>query len=343
MGGPVVFQAGSLLARYFRDKPSPGMAKDAVRLQQLCNRLQDGDRSFIDDVVSSQRDVCKLYDPGYVWPLFDQAFREMLDTGTSPGLRAHLASGSFPIPFPAKAAPPTDRTLVLFHSLLQASYEFRDPSDGKHPVTNALRVAIRIVRSLIASGKHVVVTALHADLIAVQNFLELEAKQRCQLVLWCIDDGPQSLPLPLSHKRRRRTLRDIIRPLRRSFGRLLSNAKPGPRVRRPAAGRRWLEPVSKPDLARYMNTLNAEPSITRVIVPDATIFPEVSRLLGKNVYVQYQRPDDLKAVSMLPGIHWFAVGTSAGSITAAAQPLCALPPDDPEFSASVLGLLGLRN
>lgn len=79
IGGPVVFQSGSLLARYFSGRKVPGMAKDVDELVLLSKRLCKGDQGFIREVIESQDDVRKLYNPDYVWPRFDEAFREMLN------------------------------------------------------------------------------------------------------------------------------------------------------------------------------------------------------------------------------------------------------------------------
>lgn len=78
IGGPVVFQSGSLLARYFIGNKAPGMANDVTELALLAKRLRAGDQNFIRDVIESQVEVRNLYNPDYVWPRFDAAFSEML-------------------------------------------------------------------------------------------------------------------------------------------------------------------------------------------------------------------------------------------------------------------------
>lgn len=80
IGGPVVFQSGSLLARYFSGRNSPGMAKDVEELALLAKRLWNSEQGFISEVIESQGDVRKLYSPEYVWPRFDDAFCKMLNS-----------------------------------------------------------------------------------------------------------------------------------------------------------------------------------------------------------------------------------------------------------------------
>lgn len=85
IGGPVVFQSSSLLARYFSGRKAPGMAQDVEELQLLAKRLYSGDQGFIREVIASQEDVRNLYNPDYVWPRFDDTFHEML-SGKTPAL-----------------------------------------------------------------------------------------------------------------------------------------------------------------------------------------------------------------------------------------------------------------
>jgi len=82
VGGPVVFQSGSLLAQYFSNGAAPGMAKNVEELALFASRLRSGDQVFIQEIIESQNRVRELYSPDYVWPKFDKSFSEMLNLET---------------------------------------------------------------------------------------------------------------------------------------------------------------------------------------------------------------------------------------------------------------------
>ena len=81
VGGPVVYLAGSLLAR-FGDPRAPGLAgsrDDALRkLEKLIAR----DKTFADEVISAQEPIRRRYDRALVQPIFDEVFCALLGSPT---------------------------------------------------------------------------------------------------------------------------------------------------------------------------------------------------------------------------------------------------------------------
>lgn len=78
VGGPVVYMRGSLLARYFQS-PGPGEAANAEDAKRKISLLLAGDRAFVNDVRAAQAPIVRRYHPDYVQPIFDRAFRRLID------------------------------------------------------------------------------------------------------------------------------------------------------------------------------------------------------------------------------------------------------------------------
>ncbi|WP_372400531.1 hypothetical protein ABMY26_35890 (plasmid) [Azospirillum sp. HJ39] len=79
VGGPVLFAPGSLLHRFFGcDTPGLGKTPDETRtkMQWLCQ----GDAPFVHEILASQTEVRKLYDPDHVNPRFDEVMQALLDS-----------------------------------------------------------------------------------------------------------------------------------------------------------------------------------------------------------------------------------------------------------------------
>src|SRR3546814_471125 len=209
IGGPVVFQENSLLARYFSDSGAPGMAKNIDQLALFAKRLRDGDQSFIREIIDSQDTVRKLYDSDQVWPKFDDAFLTMLggtalggaapgDAAAAPAPRFLLSVHSSPvlppttgpsitepvITQPAGARPPRE-TLILFHHFGRVTYK---RGSGYHCSEGIARVVRLAAKAMIESGETVVITAFANDLGRVHGFFASAVASPANLKLLCIDD-----------------------------------------------------------------------------------------------------------------------------------------------------------
>lgn len=150
IGGPVVFLPGSLLARYF-DKDAPGLAKDPVHAQRLMNRLMDGDRNYIQDVLDSQREVRKRYAPEQVHPIFDKTFTDLLDSA-QPARTPFLDL--------RKPAKPRKRIYLLFH-FPGCLIHFKD---GEYTAVEGIpRVMRKLVRSVLDYTDYDVVVTCRTD------------------------------------------------------------------------------------------------------------------------------------------------------------------------------------
>jgi glycosyltransferase involved in cell wall biosynthesis len=77
LGGPVIYAPGSLLSRFYDDR-RPGLASDPIEAEKKLKWLIAGDRAFADEVIEAQEGVRKRYDREVVAPIFDGAFKDLL-------------------------------------------------------------------------------------------------------------------------------------------------------------------------------------------------------------------------------------------------------------------------
>ncbi|QCG92195.1 hypothetical protein [Azospirillum sp. TSH100] len=78
VGGPVLFAPDSLLHRFFGgDAPGLGRTPDEIRTKM--EWLRQGDAPFVHEILASQTEVRKLYDPEHVNPRFDAVMQALLD------------------------------------------------------------------------------------------------------------------------------------------------------------------------------------------------------------------------------------------------------------------------
>lgn len=138
IGGPVVFLANSLLARYFTSDP-PGLARTVEEARKKCGRLLANDRDFAAEVIRAQAPAVARYDPEKVWPLFDAAMTEVL----SPAGNNH----GVPVTFSSRRGS-TDRPRIYL--LLHATDGEIQFKDGFYRSENPLLKRLNsLVRSIV--------------------------------------------------------------------------------------------------------------------------------------------------------------------------------------------------
>lgn len=78
IGGPVIFAKKSLLHRFFKHK-APGLSDGIAQQKLKMQWLRENDQFFIDEIISSQRDIAHRYSIDYVQPIFDDFFLRILN------------------------------------------------------------------------------------------------------------------------------------------------------------------------------------------------------------------------------------------------------------------------
>ncbi len=177
LGGPVVYQRGSLLARYFEEgERAPGCAKDFHALVEIARRVEEGDRSLISEIIDSQRPVRQIYQPDHVWPIFDREMRRMLDgherAPASRFMLTSLETGRSTGPSKASSTGPKQEILVAFHAF---GPHVQKHDDQYHCAEGIARVIRQGVRALTAAGYDVIVTAHKADVGRIHGYFQSHA------------------------------------------------------------------------------------------------------------------------------------------------------------------------
>jgi hypothetical protein len=164
IGGPVIYQRGSLLARYFRS-PGPGEATNVEDARRKIELLLDGERGFVNELQDAQQQVVRRYHPDYVHPIFDRTFRQLIDRPDVPRQEPAVLGAGGP-PGPRK------RIFVFFHAVGQ-HVTF---ADGKYEAADDLaRGVSTIVRTLLDETDHeVVVTCFAEGLSCAFGYLRAE-------------------------------------------------------------------------------------------------------------------------------------------------------------------------
>jgi len=313
IGGPVVFQENSLLARYFSGSGAPGMAKNIDELALFAQRLRCRDQCFIQEIIDSQAPVRRLYDSDYVWPKFDDAFLDMLEgTAAAPAPRFLLSVHADSVVAPVHSdtadsgsvdsssaqlpvAPPPQETLILFHHFGRVTYKRGTDYHCSEGIARVVRLA---AKAMLEAGQTVVVTAFANDLGRVYGFFASAVDSPGNLKILCVDDEtwtashtsafPPSLRLLDKAMARARRLKN-----RTPFRQALNAArafKHGARALKHRAGtlKRRLWPGSRPAQATFQSLVdyvNGRDAMTRVVVPHYYLFPEALTFSGKRVFL----------------------------------------------------------
>jgi hypothetical protein len=83
IGGPVICARGSLLSE-FLDAGSPNVAEDKEDALEKMARLLARDKVFARELIAAQEETRRRYDRNVVAPIFDEAFRSLIDGDSKP-------------------------------------------------------------------------------------------------------------------------------------------------------------------------------------------------------------------------------------------------------------------
>lgn len=290
LGGPVLFKKGSLLSRYFPAE-APGRADSIEGLVKQSERLRKGDGSLSREIIESQAEVRKLYQPEYVWPLFDDAMSRALGEAG-----ANRAPGLIYMPAARENAPAAETVLVAFHGFGPLIVH----RDGEyHCAEGIARVVRQITRALTDLGFKIVVTSRKGDIGRVHGFLAPAAG--ADLKIMVVDDdvlGGGNVMNAIGRLRRIASTRpfsanvDHLKALYRS-----GNFKRLPRALAAASAVASFKVLRKVEQrfaaitlandaiphAAYVDLINADAGIDHVLIPHYYMFPELFHLKGKNV------------------------------------------------------------
>ncbi|MDX8524476.1 glycosyltransferase family 4 protein [Mesorhizobium sp. MSK_1335] len=290
LGGPVLFKNGSLLSRYFPAE-APGRAGSMEDLVKRSEQLRKGDGSLSREIIESQAEVRKLYQPEFVWPLFDAAMTRALGEEG-----ANRAPGLIYTPTATTTAPAAQTVLVAFHGFGPLIVH----RDGKyHCAEGIARVVRQIVRGLSDLGFKIVATSRREDAGRVHGFLAPAASSDLKIMF--VDDDISGSGKPMTAMRRLREIAST-RPFSANVDHLKAlyrskNFKGMPRALVSTAAvaafkvlRKAQQRLASVKLAigvvpheKYVDLINADAGIDHVLIPHYYMFPELSRLKDKDV------------------------------------------------------------
>eukprot|EP00435_Cladocopium_sp_Y103_P077034 s1_g773.t1 len=188
LGGPVAFQAGSLLGRYF-EGGSPGEAKDIKELVDVAEKIRHGDKTLISEIIDSQKPVRELYQPEFVWPRFDAAFKDMLESSTEAISNSFLYAPSLAKadneqPAQQKMPQEPGKVVIPFHGFGPSIIK----RDGKyHSSEGIARVVRQFARALTENGAEIIVTARYQDMARVWEFFISGVSDKSKVKVLSID------------------------------------------------------------------------------------------------------------------------------------------------------------
>ena len=167
LGGPVVFQKGSLLSKYFGNMSAPGEAKDIAALSSIAHLLRKGSYHLANEIIDSQKEIRRLYHPNYVWPIFDKAITEILETDkpTSAAKILYIHPQKKSV---CEVASLTEKlTLIPFHNLGQNIEQ--DQGKNYYSTEGIVRVTSSMVKALTQHNT-VIITSYRHDFGKVHGF-----------------------------------------------------------------------------------------------------------------------------------------------------------------------------
>jgi glycosyltransferase involved in cell wall biosynthesis len=286
LGGPVLFKKGSLLCRYF-PHAAPGRADSIEDLVKRSEQLRRGDRALSRELIESQAEVRRLYQPEYVWPIFDEAITKAL--GEAGKNRAPEL-----IYTPAKTEVPAAETvLVAFHGF--GPFVVRQNGEY-HCAEGIARVIRQIIRALADVGFKIVVTSRRADVGRIHGFLKSAAGSDLRIMV--IEQEALGGGNAIGRLRQIASMRpfsvniDHLRTLYRA-----RDFKRMPRALASIAAVATFKALRKVEQAlnnirrangampraAYVDLINADANIDHVLISHYHMFPELAHLEGKNV------------------------------------------------------------
>lgn len=290
LGGPVLFKKESLLSRYF-PADAPGRTDSIEDLVRRSEQLRKGDHALSRELIESQAEVRKLYQPEFVWPVFDRAIEMALGEAGS-----NRAQELIYTPTVKVEAPAAETVLVAFHGFGPLVVRH----NGEYHCSEGIaRVVRQIIRALSDLGFKIVVTSRKQDIGRVHGFLSSAAGRdlRIMVVEEEVAGGGNAMKAlgrlrqlartrpfsaNLDHLRtlyRTRDFRKMPRALASTA--LLAIFKILAKVEQKVNNIRLANGTIP--RAKYVDLINADPNIAHVLISHYYMFPELAHLNGKNV------------------------------------------------------------
>ncbi|EDP46524.1 glycosyltransferase family 4 protein [Rickettsiella grylli] len=285
LGGPVLFLKGCLLSRYFKNVSPPGEAENLTALVNLAQQLKKGDYTLSHEIITSQAEVRKLYDPDYVWPIFDRTMTEILrsDQVASP---INLLYNINTVKKNSSKKQSIEKSIVIpFHQF--GPHIERGPDSSYYCVEGIARV-VNLIARILAQHSTVIVTSRRSDLGKMYGFFSAYMSDPRKLKILIIEKEKNILIQKIGNKKTSVQLKSfylvnlLIRIIKKSI-RMINKftTKVGFFLKKPSFFNIFLYSnffIQKIKKNHYIKIINQDHSISHVIVPHYFLFPEVYRV-----------------------------------------------------------------
>ena len=168
LGGPVLFQKGSLLSAYFENISAPGETKDIKTLTMRAKQLLKKHACTLsNEIIDSQKKVRMLYHPNYVWPIFDKVIMEILGSNIPAPAEKIIYNINKETAYNLDID--TEKSILIpFHHF--GCSVVKDQETSYHMPEGIFRVINLMVKALIDNDKTIIITSYRRDFGKVHGF-----------------------------------------------------------------------------------------------------------------------------------------------------------------------------
>ncbi|BBB15044.1 glycosyltransferase [Candidatus Rickettsiella viridis] len=264
LGGPVIFLKGSLLANSFNTS-TPGEAKDINQLAKLAKQIQKGDNILIQEIIASQESVRMLYDPSYVWPIFDKAIETAL-TKKDNSLKSIIYKPKKNNFIKLKSTQPNDKSILIpFHKFGPFIHK---TNQSYHCSEGIARVTRLLTEELANKNHNIIITSARDSFGKIHGFISEHVKNISNIKILIIENK-----LPFLEKLENKISKTIdnrnyLKLFKITVGIIITIRKIFEYI------------YSLP----YVYKLNHDTSIKKIIIPHYFLFPEYI-FSKKNIYL----------------------------------------------------------
>lgn len=294
LGGPVLFLKGSLLSKYFdKNILTPGEARNMAMLSIRAEQLMEGDNTLANEIIESQKKVRMLFHPSYVWPIFDKAILEIIESNIpAPAIKVIFKTQK---KYSYQVNLDTEKFIFIPFHKFGANIKKDDELDY-YSVEGILRVMNLMVSTLVKGGKSIIVTGYRHDLGKIYSFFAQNLADHSKLKMLIIENNNKLF------ERTKKLFFSVIIYLKTK----LHEIKPlfySPKIKN-IITYFYVNFIKKITETPYIRAINKDSSISHAIIPHYYSFPEMQSVKKPIIiYLPDYMPHFYKG-SVEMGDHW---------------------------------------
>lgn len=299
LGGPVLFQKGSLLSAYFENISAPGETKDIKTLTMRAKQLLKKHACTLsNEIIDSQKKVRMLYHPNYVWPIFDKVIMEILGSNIPAPAEKIIYNINKETAYNLDID--TEKSILIpFHHF--GCSVVKDQETSYHMPEGIFRVINLMVKALIDNDKTIIITSYRRDFGKVHGFFAQQISNYSKIKILILEN--KNIYSRIKCKIKLSLKRNIF--LTKIIYRIKFYLKENIFLKKTILSYKFFFNLINNFLfSSYVSTVNKSKSISHVIVPHYYTFPETFNM-KKPIFLYI--PDYLphfypKSLDM--GSHW---------------------------------------